>query len=161
MPTLSDIGAHFKPLQEFIRQTGEEVQNLGQRLDTTRRQVTQNAQQIDSAIETLREGMAGIRTEVQALAQGITQLASTTAQNRRNIQQEASVVTDLYEVYKRLGVELKSLQGVKASLEKSDKEMAKIQQLNDDYLRAQVGSVAKLEAQYKLLDEVWKNMSVT
>lgn len=159
MPTLSDIGRRFDPLREFIQQASQDLENFGQRLDSTRQQVTRNTQQINAVIETLEQGMSQLAQEVGRCADNMSRFSSASAQGRRATEQEAQKVEDLYTIYKRLGIELTELESAKEALAKSSKEMAKVEQLNNEYLRAQEGSYDRLSAKYRIIKILYDNLS--
>lgn len=161
MPTLSDIGRRFDPLREYIQQASEQLEAFGNRLDSTRQQVNRNTQQINATIESLIQGMEGIRVEIGNVANSMSQLSSASSRNRQTMQQEAATIDDMWAAYKKMGVEIESLNLDLKTLSFTEKEMNKVVQLGNEYNTQRIDSYTALSQKYRALKILIDNMTLS
>lgn len=160
MPTLSDIGRRFDPMREFIQQTQEGLNNLNTQLGNTRNQVQQNTNAIQQMIESLTQTMNGLREQVGQVVTGINNLSSATSRNRATIQQEAATMDDLWEAYRKMGVEVDDLNINLKTLTLTEKEINKVVQLGTQYNRQRADSYTALSEKYRAVKILIDNMTI-
>lgn len=160
--SLSDLGqAGESPYERSLRRINEQIESLRTNISATQQTTQQTSRQLQSLIDALSGSMEKLGIEVGRVADNMTRYSSATAAGRRAVQDDAAQVKGLYDIYKSLHVELDSLTGAQAALEKSTREMTKVQQLYNEYLRAQDGSYDKLSAKYRIIKILYDNMSTT
>lgn len=160
MPTLSDIGRRFDPMREFIQQTQEDLRNLNSQMNTTRNQVQQNTSAIQTLIEGLTQAMGGLREQVGQVVTGLNNLSSASSRNRQSIERETATIDDLWEAYKKMGVEVDELNLNLKTLTFTEKEINKVVQLGTAYNKDRSDSYTALSEKYRAVKILIDNMTI-
>lgn len=158
--TLSSLGSSFEELIQGANQAREATAELRGELNNVQRETTRNAQMISSVIDALTGNMNGIRQEIEKVVQGINNLSSATAQNRNAVARETATIDDLWEAYKKMGVEVDELNLNLKTLTFTEKEINKVVQLGTAYNKNRADSYTALSEKYRAIKILIDNMTV-
>lgn len=157
---MSSLGSSFEELIQGANQAREATAELRGELNNVQRETTRNAQMISSVIDALTGNMNGIRQEIEKVVQGINNLSSATAQNRNAVARETATIDDLWEAYKKMGVEVDELNLNLKTLTFTEKEINKVVQLGTAYNKDRSDSYTALSEKYRAVKILIDNMTI-
>lgn len=157
--TLDSLGAHFDPIAESAKRATEAVNSLRQDLGGMQTQITQNSQQIASVINTLNNGMEKVSGAINSVAQSMSKYNTTTGQGQVKTKEVAATIDDLWNAYKKMGIEVDALNLDMKTLTFTQSELNKAVKLGNVYNAERSTSYNALSEKYRAMKILYDNMT--
>ena len=157
--TLDSLGAHFDPIAESAKRATEAVNSLRQDLGGMQTQIAQNSQQIASVINTLNNGMDKVSGAINSVAQSMSKYNTTTGQGQTETKKVAATIDDLWNAYKKMGIEVDALNLDMKTLTFTQTELNKAVKLGNAYNAERSTSYNALSEKYRAMKILYDNMT--
>jgi hypothetical protein len=159
MPTLSEIGGFIDPLAEGARNAEREIERLENRINSVSRTAQSVSQQNTQLIQMLTQSMNGMTEQVSALVASMQNLTSANSRNRQSVQQDSVTMDELFAIYKKMGVEVESLNLDLKTLTFTESEMNKVVKLGNEYNVQRTTAYDQLSRKYSAIKILLNNMT--
>ena len=159
MPTLSEIGGFIDPLADGARNAAQEIQRMEERVNSLSRTTRSVAEQQNNLIQMLTTSMNGMQNQLGTLVQAMQNFNSTTSSGRQNIERTSVDINQMFEVYKKMGVEVSNLELDLKTLTFTQSEYNKVIKLGNDYNDKRINAYEQLSRKYSALKILWNNMT--
>lgn len=159
--TISDFGGQFEDFIRGVNESREALSALQGEVSNVARSARQNADTISAVINVLTENMSKMQNEASNIATALNGISSALTRNRPHIEQHAATLEDMWEVYKKMGVEVDELNLNLKTLKFTQSEMNKVVKLGTDYNKERETSYAALAEKYKAIKILLDNMTVS
>lgn len=159
MPTLSEIGGFIDPLADGARNAAQEIQRMEERVNSLSRTTRSVAEQQNNLIQMLTTSMNGMQNQIGTLIQTVQNLNSTTAANRQQIERTSVDINQMFEVYKKMGIEVENLDLNLKTLTFTEREYNKVVKLGEEYNTQRISAYEQLSRKYSAMKILINNMT--
>ena len=157
--TLNDLGHIFNPLGDSAQEAMQHIEHLEQRVNSISRTTQSVAQQNNQLMQMLTQSMNGMTEQVSALVTSMQNLTSTASRNRQSVQQDSATMDQMFEVYKKMGVQVESLNLDMKTLAFTESEMNKVVKLGNEYNTQRTTAYDQLSRKYSAIKILLNNMT--
>lgn len=157
--TLNDLGHIFNPLGDSAQEAMQHIEHLEQRVNSISRTTQSVAQQNNQLMQMLTQSMNGMTEQVSALVTSMQSLTSTASRNRQSVQQDSATMDQMFEVYKKMGVQVESLNLDMKTLAFTESEMNKVVKLGNEYNTQRTTAYDQLSRKYSAIKILLNNMT--
>lgn len=159
MPTLSEIGGFIDPLADGARNAAQEIQRMEERVNSLSRTTRSVAEQQNTLMQMLTQSMSGMQNQLGTLIQTMQSFNSTTSQGRQNIERTSVDINQMFEVYKKMGIEVENLDLNLKTLTFTEREYNKVVKLGEEYNTQRISAYEQLSRKYSAMKILINNMT--
>ena len=159
MPTLSEIGGFIDPLADGARNAAQEIQRMEERVNSLSRTTRSVAEQQNTLMQMLTQSMSGMQNQLGTLIQTMQNFNSTTSQGRQNIERTSVDINQMFEVYKKMGIEVENLDLNLKTLTFTEREYNKVVKLGEEYNTQRISAYEQLSRKYSAMKILINNMT--
>ena len=159
MPSLDDMGLVFDPLANGAREAQQEMQRMEERLNSVSRTTRSVAEQQNNLIQMLTTSMNGMQNQIGTLIQTMQNLNSTTSAGRQQIERTSVDINQMFEVYKKMGIEVENLDLNLKTLTFTEREYNKVVKLGEEYNTQRISAYEQLSRKYSAMKILINNMT--
>lgn len=157
--TISDIGGQYEEFVKGINTTNEALNSLQSQISGFAKTATQNGQQISAMIDALTTNMTGLGKEAGNIANALNGISSALKQGRQHVEHHTSTIDEMWEAYKKMGIEVDKLSDDLKSLNFAQKEINKVVQLGNEYNQERNDTYVALSERYRAMKILIDNMT--
>lgn len=158
--TLSDFGFSFEQLIQEANRAQEATSRFGAELSQVSNETRKNAQAISAVVDALSTNMAGLGKEAANIVAALNGISSALKQDRQTVEHHTTTIDEMWEAYKKMGVEVDKLNLDLKTLSFTEKEMSKVVQLGTAYNKNRSDSYTALSEKYRAIKILIDNMTV-
>lgn len=159
MPTLSEIGGFIDPLADGARNAAQEIQRMEERVNSLSRTTRSVAEQQNTLMQMLTQSMSGMQNQLGTLIQTMQSFNSTTSQGRQQIERTSVDINQMFEVYKKMGIEVENLDLNLKTLTFTEREYNKVVKLGEEYNTQRISAYEQLSRKYSAMKILINNMT--
>lgn len=157
--SLEDLGYVFNPLGESAQDATRRIDGLEQSVSNLSRSMRSMSQQNTQLMQMLTQSMSSMSDQVSALVASLQNLNSTTSRNRQTIQETSMNMDSMFEVYRKMGVEVNSLNLDLKTLTFTESEYNKVMKIGNEYNTQRDTAYAQLSRKYTAIKVLLNNMT--